>query len=486
MVKNKPPAEKKQTKKRWPAILAIVLGVAALGAGGVRLAMRRAPLVSMPDQQSAKVLIRNVRVIDVVAGSALESVDVLLEGSEIKRIDKGLSEADAAVVIDGSGMSLIPGFIDIHCHLLASSSPSWRLAIPDTDEHLEQLLYSGVTRALDPASMVPDIFELRQEVNTGARLGPTIYAAGPMFTAPNGHPIPALKAVVPWFLVDRMIKGMVREVDSAEQATEALNALLPSKPDFVKFGLDHLPLDAPRLDPAVAAALAAEAKKHGVRTLAHIGSTKDALEAARAGAAAWVHGVYKERIPDEQLAELASFKIPMAPTLVVFQSYGMVGRGRFPSTELEREIAPADLLDSRVNAPDDYEWDPALRKFTQLLADQQENALANVRRLAKAGVVIMVGTDAQAGVVHGASFHREIALLAKAGLTPLQVLQAATLNNARFLADQTDPPFGIVAVGKRADLVLVRGNPLEDVAALSAIEHVILGGVPMARHPLQR
>jgi imidazolonepropionase-like amidohydrolase len=464
---------------RWVVIVGAILAAGGLVAWWVT---RRAPLVTRPDPVPASVLIRNVTVIDVVAGKASAGMDVVIEGATIARVVPHSTSETAALVIDGTGMTVIPGLIDVHCHLLGPASPPWRLALPDVDENLERHLYAGVTRVFDPAAETPDIFEVRREVNEEGRLGPVIHAAGPMFTATGGHPVPLIKQFAPWFLAGSMIDAMARQVDTEAQAVAALDALRPSSPDFIKIAMDRIPPDAPRLDNAVAAALIRAAKEHGLRTVAHIGTTQDALDAAKAGGAAWVHGVYRERIPDEAIAELAAFKIPMAPTLVVFESYGVLGRGEFPATDLEREMVPREVLDSRVHAPDDWTWGDSMEALLVVMGEQRQNALDNVRRLAAAGVVIMAGSDAQGGIIHGASLHHELALLAKAGLSPLEALRAATLHNARFLANTQDPPFGIVAAGKRADLVLLRKNPLEDIAAISTIEQVIAGGVPLTRH----
>lgn len=449
------------------------------------VARYRDPLVTVPDAVPRSVLIRNVRVIDVMEGTARESMDVLVEGGIITHITAHPSSHVAKETIDAEGMSLIPGLIDIHCHLIGQSTPPWDLSLPDIDAHLERHLYSGVTRVFDPGAAPSEIFPLRQEVNSGQRLGPTIYAAGPMFTAPGGHPIPMVEHHAPSLLVGTIVEQVARQVENAEDARAALDALQPDSPDFIKVAIDRLPPSAPTLDLAAARALVREADSRGLRTVAHIGTTRDALDAGRAGVAAWLHGVYKERIPDSAIAELAAFNIPMAPTLVVFESFGNMGRGSFASTALERELAPADLLDARVTAPPDWDWGGG--SFAELITtmrEQRQDALENVRRLAEAGVVILAGSDAQSGVIHGASLHRELDLLFEAGLTPIDVLRAATVNNARFLAGKRDVDFGVIGVGMRADIVLVRGNPLTDVSAIHAIEQVLLEGVVLQRHPV--
>ena len=106
---------------------------------------------------------------------------------------------------------------------------------------------------------------------------------------------------------------------------------------------------------------------------------------------------------------------------------------------------------------------------------------ANFRRLLAAGTRMFVGTDSGVhGVFPGASLHREMQLLVELGMSPLEVLKAATSAPAAFL--DADGAFGRIAPGQRADLLLVRGNPAADIEALTAIDEVFLDGVRLRRH----
>jgi imidazolonepropionase-like amidohydrolase len=107
-----------------------------------------------------------------------------------------------------------------------------------------------------------------------------------------------------------------------------------------------------------------------------------------------------------------------------------------------------------------------------------------VHRLRKAGVTILAGSDTQMGMFPGPGLHRELQLLAEAGLTPAEAIRAATLDAATFLANGQAPEFGVVAEGKVADLLLVDGDPTKDLAALAKIRAVIKGGVPLERHAI--
>ena len=124
------------------------------------------------------------------------------------------------------------------------------------------------------------------------------------------------------------------------------------------------------------------------------------------------------------------------------------------------------------------------RPYLEHLYTQRQNGRDNVRRLHRAGVTILAGSDTQSGVFPGAGLHRELLLLQESGLTPAQVIRAATLDAARYLAEGEEPEYGMVREGKIADLLLVDGNPLKDLNALARIRAVIKGGVPLERRPI--
>ncbi len=445
----------------------------------------RDPLVTRPATAVGTVAITNVRVLDVVEGTLSAPSDVILKDGVIAAISPTGAELPAgAARIDGDGGTLMPGLIDSHCHVGSSSEAPWGFSIGNPALNMERLLYSGVTRVFDPGAVVPDVFELRDRVAAEEELGPTILAAGPVFTALQGHPEPMLRKQMPGFVADLIIPKMTRQISSREDADRDLAEIAAFQPIVIKLAYDDIPTGTAMLTPQLAGDIVEAASAHDLRTVAHIGTTQGAIATGKAGVSAWIHGVYKERIPDEDIATIAGFGIPMVPTMVVFKSYGEVGRGDFKPTELERQTVPEDVLAAYLEVPEDFEPDPEGAQFLELLRAQRDNGLDNVRRLHAAGVTMLAGSDAQPTVVHGPSLHRELGLLRRAGLPAAEVVRSATLYPARFFTQEQDPPYGVAAVGKTADLILVRGNPLDDVGAISNVERVFLHGVPLSRHPL--
>ncbi len=459
-----------------------VLAAALLCACG-----RRAPeLVRRPASPPPALLITNVAVFDAATGVVTPGRDVLAVGDRITAVGAvgQLHPPAGTQTIAGTGATLLPGLIDMHGHIGNGSAPSWKSNMPDPDRNLRAYLYCGVTTVLDPADMATQAFTRRAQVADGSLLGPRIFAAGPMVTAPGGHPVAILDHLAPWWIRWYLIPRLTRQVDSPESARAAVRDIVQLGADVVKLSVDRIPNQAPRIRRDVLAAAVDEAKQHGVRAVAHIGSLEDALDAAEAGVAAWMHGVYKERIPDDQIARLAAFHIPMVATIGVFESYALFGQGRRVPTALERETVEADILAAFDDVPPDNDAVKFFQPYLESLRGLRDAWRDNVRRLRAAGVTILAGSDTQTGVFPGAGLHRELHLLTAAGLSPADALRAATLDAARFLANGKEPEFGLVAEGKRADLLLVDGDPTADLAALDHIRAVIKGGVQLERRAI--
>jgi imidazolonepropionase-like amidohydrolase len=432
------------------------------------------------------VWIADVAVLDVAKGVRATGRDVLVVNGRIAAITAtGASAPPAgARVLSGTGGTLVPGLVDMHGHVYANSNPIWAGGLPDPEANLRSYLYCGVTTVFDPGDNSSDAFERRERVARGELMGPHIYTAGPLHTAPGGHPIALVREFAPWWIGWYLAPRVAVAVDSEEEAKAAIDRLAEHHPDAVKIVIDEIPLGAPRMRPEVARAIVERARGHGLRTVAHIGTTRDAIIAAESGVALWMHGVYKERIADDEIAVLANYHIPMVATIEVFDSYARLRAGPREATALERETVPAELLDSFYPPPEGFSAG-SLTSWQDLNEQAVPFRTENVRRLHAAGVEIFAGSDTQSGVFPGPGLHRELAKLARAGLLPIEVIRAATLAPARFLARSDTPDWGNVAVGQRADLLLVEGDPTRDIAALSVIRAVLQDGVPIARMPVE-
>jgi imidazolonepropionase-like amidohydrolase len=431
---------------------------------------------------AANLALRSVGVLDLETGLVGPARDVLIRDGRIEAITEpgtGTLPQDA-LVVEGQGATLVPGLIDMHGHVAASSAPNWERRLPDPQRNLEAFLYCGVTTVLDPADLDAGNLDRRHRIETGRLPGPRLVTAGAMLTAEDGHPAFLLRRVLPWWLSWYVIGTATREVDGVEAAREAADEQADRGVDFLKLAVDKLPRAAPRLGNSELRAAVERAHERGLRAVAHIGTTADALDAAHAGIDLWAHGVYKERISDEGLQALAAFDIPMVVTMNVFESYALTGTGPRRASRLERETVDAATLASFDKIPADG-IPPEFVPYLIMLRSQRSAWRDNVRRLAEAGVTILAGSDTQAGVFPGASLHRELALMVEAGLSPLAALRAATIEAARVLERSDDPDYGVVAPGKRADLLLVDGDPGRDITALENIRAVVRDGVLLER-----
>lgn len=457
------------------ALAAIACGSTACGSSP--------QLVRLPEAPPPALVIHDVDVLDVETGRVARGRDVLLSGDRIAAIGLAghIPEAIDAERIDGSGATLVPGLIDMHGHVVMDSSALWAAGMPDPEANLQSYLYCGVTTVLDPSDPTPDAFERRDDVASGALVGPRIYTAGTAFTAVDGHPVSFVRNLAPWWIAWYLAPKAARQLASAEEAPEKVREVLDAGADVVKIIVDELPAGTPKLSADTVRAIVSTAQRRDVRAVAHIGSVDDALVTGRAGIAAWVHGVYEERIPDEAIPTLAAFGIPMIATLHVFDSYAQMPNGARVPTSLERETVPAEALAAFNDPPADSPLLDTFGPWLETMREMRSDRLDNVRRLRAAGVTILAGSDTQSGIYPGPGLHRELALLREAGLSPAEAIRAATLDSARFLARSDDPDFGSVALGKRADLLLVEGDPIADPEAISKIREVIQAGVRVER-----
>lgn len=440
-------------------------------------------LVSEPPGDGA-LCIRNVRVFDARAGTLPAARrDVLMRDGRIVAVGGPGLDAAGAAEVDGGGGTLLPGLIDLHTHTGASSAPPWKVTIPRPEDNYQAFLYAGVTTVLDLGGLTPDVFRARDRIRAGRELAPHLYAAGPMLTGPDSHPLGLLRIAVPWWLRWYVIPRFCRQIATSAEAKTAVDALLPYHPDVVKIAVDRVPLDSPRIAREVIAAIVEEAHAHGLRAIAHVGRSVDVIDAVSGGVDALAHVVYPEVISDEAVALVAARHVPVIATVSVFDAQErFVAEPPAPYSQLEREVASDGVIASLRSVPPSFDRsriDPVVRSLVEGHAARR----TNVAKLRAAGVTVLVGSDSpNIGHFAGASLHVEIRTLVESGMTPGEALRAATWENARFLAgDSAD--FGEIAPGKRADLLLVGGDPLADPGVLDDVRLVTLDGRRLERHP---
>jgi imidazolonepropionase-like amidohydrolase len=343
-----------------------------------------------------------------------------LRGPTAVVIEGGIvgDDSEGARIIDASGATLLPGLIDTHVHLL-------------NEGHMQQLADFGVTTALDMGAWPPSMVDSLRN-RTGMA---DIRSAGiPATTAGSSH------SHLPGWPAEEM-------VDGAAGAAQFVADRIAEGADYIK-----LIVDTPGPDQETLDALVAASHRHGKLTVAHAASTAALDMALRAGVDMITHAPLDRPLTESTTVRILAQKCVMIPTLTMMK--GIADR-----------VAAA--------AASQPEGPPAA-------GPSYESARASVAEVHRAGVPILAGTDANAGAGipfaprHGESLHDELELLIDAGLSTVEALRAATVLPAQHfgLHDR-----GVIEPGRRADLVLIDGDPIADIRATRQIRRVWCAGV---------
>ena len=382
-------------------------------------------------QKANELAITHVTVIDCTGAAPQPNSTVMVSNGHISMV----GPSDRAVipvgtrVVDGSGKFLIPGLWDMHGHLTDATEDAFPL-----------LIMNGVTGVRDMGGDLAQIDRWRSEIDKGSRVGPHIIRAGPFVDGPKQGVSNRLTVRTP------------------EEARQAVHNLKAKGVDFIKVH-NALP-------PEAFFALMEEARKEHIPVAIHLPKDVSSAEASDAGAASLEH--------IETINESALWRKGATAKTVeqaVDENLGPAGQELF-----QRFVKNGTWYVPTLVA---YErgfvlWSDDPESLKPRL-DVHEKQIELVRMMHKAGVPIMAGSDfSDWALVPGIDLHNELALLVEAGFSPMEALQAATLNPAKFLG-KTDT-FGTIQVGRVADLVLLNANPLEDISHTRKIHAVVLGG----------
>jgi len=415
-----------------------------------------------PPEESLQQAIIGAVLIDGTGGPPVSDSVVIVAGSRIRAIGNRANTPIPAGVqkIDGRGKFLVPGLIDLHVHLGTRAGAKYDTA-DYTRERIERnlnaYLYFGVTSVRSMGIDRQAGFDVRKAEREGKLQTARLFTAGRGFTAPGGHP-------------SQEVGDVVVQTNSPEEARKQVDTLAAQQVDAIKIWVDDLGHKAPKVKPAVMDAILDQARKYNIPVTAHIYSLADTEYLVRAGAAGFLHMIQDtEDIDPAFIARLRDLRIVFAPTLVRQELDWLYTEhpNLLDDPDVARSV-DADVIVAAKQAARDAHPMPAER------ADF-ERAMHNTRKLAAGGVLIGVGSDGGSGLdFPGLTTHRELELLAAAGLSPMDVIVAATRNGA--LALRKSDELGTIESGRRADLMLVSANPLEDVGNLRKIDRLMLNG----------
>lgn len=394
--------------------------------------------------------------------------------------DSMLPKADKhATEVNGTGKFLIPGLWDMHVHMVFGD---W---FPRGKEVTVPLfIANGITGVRDMGGELEVLQQWRQEISSGELIGPRIVMSGPMLDGPQ-----------PRFPSSVAIK-------TAEDGRRAVADLKRRGADFIKLQ-SLIPRDA-------VFAIADEAAKEGITFVGHVPDSVRASEASKAGQKSFEHliGIFEASSPleddflkggrteskflstyDPQRAEalfalLAKDQTWQCPTLVWERGGNLIELSDFGH-------------DPRAKYVPAYWKDVTWKRFTsEIMRDNTDDLLTRrrfvdkelevVNAMHKAGIPFLAGTDTPPGVdvLPGFSLHEELQRFVAAGFTPLEALETATLNPAKFLG--MEDRLGSVEKGKLADLVLLDANPLDDIRNTQKIAGVVVNGRYLSRSDLDK
>lgn len=436
-------------------------------------------------------LIQNARIF-VGDGRVIESGSVLIRQGKIAEIYEGTApdaKSLKAEPLEAAGKTVMPGLIDVHVHLGASGGfydEQSKSYDPKNAEHeLQAYLYSGVTAVRSAGDSVDDMLKLRRLYGSGEKLGSELFLCGPLFTAEGGHGTQFAK-FIPEAMRASFLAGFVRTPKTPEEARQQVDALALQRIDAIKAVLESGVPGYPfqRLDVNVLAAIASESKAKYLPISIHTGNAADVADAAKVGPSSVEHGSFLDEISDETIAEMKAKGVALDPTLSVAEGFKSFAAGdtSLLKRSLVQQVGPKDLIAGTERAATAEQWKGLREGLTHypMTVDQGGRNLVKAWR---GGIMLVTGSDAgNFLVLHGPTVQHEIELWVAAGI-PIEVaLQAATSNAAKLL--RADSRFGTIEKGKEATLLLVDGNPLQDVKALSAISAVFMKGERVNRTEL--
>ena len=428
-------------------------------------------------------LIRGVRIF-VGDGRVIESGAILVQDGKIAGVYEGEGPDPSSVkasVVEAAGKTILPGLIDVHVHLSAPGGIEPNAnpynAADTMLRHLGAYLYSGVTTVRSLSDPLDAVLAVRGEVNSGERLGAQLFTCGPMFTAQGGHGTEYFKEL-PENMRQQAEAQVVRTPDSPDHARQQVDELKQHGVDCVKAVLDSGAGSSVfnRLDVAEFQAIAQEAHAQVLPLAVHTGDVRDVTDALAANADSIEHGSFREKIPDALFDQMVQQKTYYDPTLSVGEAYKALLEGdtSLLKRSLVQQVGPPRLLantEAWINSPVGQKSRQQMAGFPVSLETGKENLLEAYHH----GVMLVTGSDAgNLLVFHGPTVQHEVELWVWAGIPAPVALQAATYNAARLL--RADGHIGSIRKGNDADLLLVDGNPLQDISAIERISAVYFKG----------
>lgn len=386
---------------------------------------------------------------------------VVIEGNRIVAVGPA-SEIEipaGAEVINTEGMTMLPGLVDLHVHLMILGHGEYSEWWPILDKAREemmaisarQLLMAGVTTAVDLGAPL-EILNVRDGIDEGRLPGPRMLVSGPWITR-AGRQWPD------WFQ---------RRISSPEEAAAQTD-------DLIDAGVDVIKIWAGMTEDDMRAVVEA-AHRRGIEVHTHLYAPEDMWAAIRAGTDVIQHAGSGGNPPygDDLIAEVAHRGIPVVQT-IAHRIWVYPATLEFPERLQDRRLKedlPPDLYREFQRSFEDFHRNSYFRTTPR----QIRNSEVAARQFIEGGAVIGMGTDSGSPMnFHTEAAWREISALVDSGMTPLAAISASTKTGAEVIGRGRD--LGTIEPGKLADIIVVEGNPLFDINVLGYVRMVVKDGV---------
>ena len=410
--------------------------------------------------RSSAVVFDGARLIGTADSKPIEEARFIVQNGRVAAVGPraSVSAPPGATVVDLRGKTVMAALVDAHSHLgytnvRTGDTSAASYTRDNLLDHLRRYAYYGIAATLSLGLDRGDLpYELRTSPTDGAALFRT---AGRGIAMPNAGPNAAY-----W-------RDAAYGVTTEAEARAAVRELAAKKVDIVKIWVDDRNKTVTPLPPSLYRPIIEEAHARGLRVVAHVYYLADATELLRAGIDGFAHGIRDLEVDGEIMT---LFK--QRPQVFVIPNLPDTPPSIADLAWLSETLPPRAIEEMKKTA---VASPPRPRLF-----DVQARSLA---KLAAAGVRIAFGTDAGVGAPYGYSAHTELADMVAAGMTPAQVLTAATRTSAEVMRlDQ----LGAIAVGKSADFIVLDANPLDDITNTRRISRVYLRGQEVDRARLSR
>jgi imidazolonepropionase-like amidohydrolase len=441
--------------------------------------MCAAVLVALLTAQAAlaqTVLLEGERVIPGDGSLAIENAALLVERGAITRIGRmgEIALPAGGTRVDLTGKTVIPAIISTHVH------PGFQKGVTYLAENftretilddLNRALYFGVSTVMSLGIETGEVmFQIRADQAEGRVGGARLLLAGRGIGAPNAGP------------GNSIYSSFTYEVSTVDQIRRAVREQAARKVDIIKIWVDDRGGRAPRLPIPLALAAIDEAHKQGLKIAAHIFYHDDAVALADAGIDAFAHLVRDREMSDALITSMIAHNVYVMPTL---NAPERGAHGSPPAWVDEPYLA--GLLSDTVPPEVVVRIRNSFfgRDASELVRRQEGYAILqrSLAKLAAAGAQIILGPDTGLeDQIFGYAEQKELGLMVEAGMTPSQAIVAATSRAAQFIGL---PDRGVLAPGKRADLLVLEANPLEDIRNTRRIAKLYLAGTEVDRAALK-